>query len=170
MRGVVVALIILAGQRAHAEAPEPDEAVASYRTTTLKPDGVALGLAVAGIATSESSLGFLGAGTYAVGAPLVHLTKQRYGRALASVALRVGLPLLGVLIGDSIPRDCPAGDCMTGSRAVGIGFGAGVVTAIALDTIFLAQGDPPPRRPQTAWSPVAAPTRGGLALGVAGEF
>ncbi|HEY5926891.1 MAG TPA: hypothetical protein VIV11_34630 [Kofleriaceae bacterium] len=174
MRIVVAVVIALACQRAHANSPlePPDQpVVASYRGATLAADGVAVGLVAVGIATETNILVLLGVSTYLVVPPLKHVTNERNARAAASVAMRVGLPLLGVLIGDSLPRDCgPTGDCAGPPLAIYLGLGAGVVAAAALDGIFLAKGDSPPSQPRAAWTPVARPTHGGFALGVAGQF
>lgn len=174
MRAVVAIAIALTCQRAHADSPppEPDRpVVASYRGTTLAFDGIALGLVVAADAADAPFLAVLGAGTYVVGAPIAHMTNQRYGRAAASMAMRVGLPLLGLIIGDNLPRDCgPSGDCNGSPVALYLGFAAGVVTASAVDAIFLADGDPKPSQPKATWAPVAGPTRDGFALGIAGQF
>jgi hypothetical protein len=79
--------------------------------------------------------------------------------------MRVGLPLAGVMIGDMLPRDCgPTGDCNRPPAAIYVGLGAGLVAATAVDAIFLAKGE------DASWTPVATPTRDGLAFGVAGQF
>jgi hypothetical protein len=179
MRSVVVAGVVLVGlmcQRAYGdsqleplESPEPPR-VESYRGTALSADGVALGLVAAGIATDGKVLSLLGVSTYVLASPLGHLSHRRYGRAAASVAMRVGLPLLGALIGDGMSRDC-AGDCVDLPAGMFVAIGAGVVTASAIDALFLARGDArsSSSRSQT-WTPVAAPTRGGVALGISGAF
>ena len=109
---------------------------------------------------------------YVIGPPLMHVSNGRPRRALASVGMRVGLPLIGLAIGDSIPRDCgDTGDCMSApSTGLLIGLGAGIVVASAVDAIFLADGDAPATKPKTSWRPVAHSTRGGFALGIAGRF
>jgi hypothetical protein len=169
---VVVVAVALAARTVHADSPPPQAPeepvlVESYRATTLVMDGVAVVLVAAG---EDSSL--IGIPLYVLGPPIVHMTKGRPGRAVASLAMRVGLPLLGVVIGDSIPQDCgPTGDCMTApSMNVVIGLGTGIVAASALDAIFLARGDEPSAKLKTSWQPVAHSTRGGFALGIAGQF
>ena len=178
MRVLVAATVALTCQHAYAGSPslhpsEPsDESVVpSYRGSTLASDGVAVGALAIGVAARADFMAVLGLATYVVGAPAMHLTNQRYGRAAASVAMRVGLPLLGAVIGDSLPRDCgPSGDCMGPPAALFLGLAAGGIAAMAIDTIFLAKGDPHPSQPQLAWRPVAGTTRDGLAIGIAGQF
>ncbi len=72
----------------------------------------------------------------------------------------------------AIARDCgPSNDCASArGREVLVGLLGGAVAAIALDTIFLAAGDTPQPQAQSAWTPIAAPTHGGVALGVGGQF
>lgn len=172
MRVLVVVAVVLAYQSAEANPPlaEPpaQPAVASYRGATLTADGVSVGLVVLSDLADAESLVWIGISTYVVGAPFVHLTKGRPGRAAASLAMRVGLPALGLVIGDSIPRDC--GICGGPPGAVYLGLAAGVVTASALDAIFLAKGDATPPAVHAGWTPVAGPTRDGFALGVVGHF
>ena len=182
MRVVVVAIVIAwTCQLAHATpaaagqpptSPVEAPAVASYRGQTLLADGVAVGLFILSAQQEEATIGGIGIAVYLVGAPLVHLTKPHRGtHALASLAMRAGLPLLGVLIGDAIPRDCGRSPCMGApSGGVMVGLLGGIVAASALDAIVLAKGDAPKKTPQASWTPVAGPTRGGVALGVAGQF
>ena len=171
--GTVVAIAIASTSSAAQpppEAPEPT-VVESYRGSTLATDGIATALIAAGVMTGESSLGGIGAATFVMGAPLWHVSNGRYARAMGSAAMRVSFPLIGLLIGDSLPRDCgPTGDCFAMSTSPFIGLAVGAVAAVALDTIFLSKGDaPPPRQPR--WAPTATPTRdGGLALGIVGAF
>jgi hypothetical protein len=178
---VVAAAALIACTAKVATATPPEEGapvsseetvVPSYRNQTLAADGIAVGLIVISGAVENGAVAGVGVGVYLVGAPFVHLTKERRGlHALASVAMRVGLPLAGVLIGDRIPQDCGGSPCMASPPpGVLVGLLAGAVTASALDAIFLAKGDAPKTAPQPGWTPVAAPTQDGFALGVAGQF
>lgn len=174
VRIVVATTITLTCQHAHADSPSPeppDESiVTSYRGSTLAADGVALGVFAGGVATGSGRLALIGASLYVIGAPLVHTTNRRHGRAALSVAMRVGLPLLGFSIADSLPRDCgPTGDCTSAPVGIYVGLGVGVVVASMLDAIVLAKADARSQR-QASWAPVGGPTRGGFALGVTGQF
>jgi hypothetical protein len=85
-----------------------------YGWQTLTLDGAALGLGLSGAhlferhAAAGVTLGAAGVLGYSLSAPLVHWAHGRAGAAGASLALRVGLPLLsvGVLSGGSAAR-CP---------------------------------------------------------------
>lgn len=97
---VVVVLVSVSGNAAAnpplAEQPEPP-VVESYRGATLTADGAGLGLLALGALGESEHLVLIGASTWVAGAPLVHVTKGRYGRAAASLAMRVGLPALGLV-------------------------------------------------------------------------
>lgn len=169
---VVALLLVTAAARADSPPPPEEPFVESYRNTTLAMDGVGMGLTALGLGGNVEVLALIGLPLYLVGPPLMHVSNGRPRRAVASVGMRVGLPLLGLVIGDSIPRDCgDTGDCNTSpSSGVLIGVGAGLVVASALDAIFLAEGDAPAAKLKTTWRPVAHSTRGGFALGIAGQF
>jgi hypothetical protein len=134
-------------------------------------DGVALGMIAVGAATDFDIGIILGVPTYVVRAPIMHMSRQRYGRAAASLAMRVGLPLVGVVVGDRVDASCGSPPCMGDElRNVYVGLLGGVVLASVLDAAFLASGDAPERQSQSGWTPTARPTQGGLALGVTGYF
>ena len=169
-----IAGVALAGAPAHADTPEPlmppapppsAPHVESYRGVIIAVDAAAVGLVVVGIATAQPIGPALGLSMYLIGAPVAHLSMKRRGRALASLSLRVAGPMLGVLVGDTLPRSCT--DCAPPPE-IFYGMFGGVVVASALDALLLAKGDPEP--PSASWRPVAAPTQDGFALGIAGSF
>ena len=134
-------------------------------------DVTAAGLVALGVGGKVGVLALMGVPLYLVGPPLMHLSHSRPRTALASVSLRVGLPLLGLVVGDSLPDHCDEGDCIDSPpMKIVVGMGVGVVAASVIDAVFLAKGDEAPAKTQTSWRPIARPTRGGLALGIAGEF
>ena len=73
-----------------------------YGWETLSLDAAALGLGVMSYSTFDGKgsagalLGSGGLSTYAFGAPAVHLLRDQPNRAVASLGLRVGLPVLAV--------------------------------------------------------------------------
>jgi hypothetical protein len=172
---VVTMALALVGQRAQADATaeeEPPAHVASYHGEVLVVDGVAVGLLGAGMGMEWTTggggggafFGVVSGSLYLVGAPLTHMTRQRYGRAALSAAIRVGLPLLGVVVADLLPRE---------PGTIGAHYfvmGVGALVACALDALVLAKGDPPPPERQRSWTPVATPASSGFTLGVTGRF
>ena len=53
-----------------------------------------------------------GLGAFAIGAPSTHLAHDRWGAALGSFGVRVGLPLTFALVGSSNGTPSDEGDCM----------------------------------------------------------
>lgn len=153
-----------------------DQGTPSYRGWTLGADAVAVGLMVVAVDHEDEGLAMLSLVTYAFGAPLVHLAKKRPERALASVGLRVGLPILGAMIGEGMHKDSYCNnydyyetcDEEGPSEEAALGVVVGIVAASAIDSIYLARGERP--KPQPQWSPTVRSTSGGFALGVAGRF
>jgi hypothetical protein len=142
-----------------------------YRWQTALSDGAAVGLFMLGASSNSSGLADAGLGTYLLGAPIIHLSHNRPGRAAGSLALRLGLPILGVMVGlKSHAHSCPNGDiCDEGPGAEAVlGLLGGVVAASVIDTAFLAKGDEAPARP--SWSPAVTANQHGFGLGVAGAF
>jgi hypothetical protein len=178
MRLVILLVVITALAVRHVHADAPAAYSESYRRATLATDGLALGLLTAGVmftARGEGNLAdtfvVLGASIYVVGAPVVHVTKSGNRRAAASIAMRVGLPLVGVVIGDALPRDCGAtGDCQGPPLAVYVGLGIGIVSAAALDTLVLAKGDTRRSQRMSKRSPFAGRLPSGIVVGIAGRF
>jgi hypothetical protein len=100
------------------------------------------------------ALGFVGAGGYFAGAPIIHAMHHRSGGIIAgSVALRLTLPILGAVIGAGL-ASCSSNSASSGangnldfsgldcalSEAAGavLGFAAGMVTAQITDAAFLS--------------------------------
>jgi len=156
------------------ELPAPVALEPGYRNQTAIADGIGVGLFLIGISTQSDPVGYLWLGTYLGGAPLVHLAHHRPGRAAGSLALRVGLPILGGLLGDKLgtqPGCSGINDgCSSSDRTERMLLGAlgGMVAAMVIDTGFLAKGDEAPARP--SWSPAIAARRDGVTLGLSGSF
>lgn len=105
-----------------------------------------------------------GLAVYALGGPIVHLAHDQGGRALASVALRVGLPLASAwLWGHCSSRD---DDC-DNAGAVAIGVILGVVSAMVIDATALSH---PVKTTRPAWAPQVTATPRRVSLGVLAQF
>lgn len=124
----------------------------SYAKHTLVVDAAALGAVLLGAASDEGAMLGLGAAAYFFGAPIVHVAHRQGGRAWASIGLRVGLPLGGVLAGMVLACGGDvAGDCAVGGAAVG-GL-LGVAGAVTLDASVLARKPLPARKAGVAVTP-----------------
>ena len=156
-------------------APPPSEPLeASYRAQTAGADAAALGLVFVAAGTKSGGVSQLALGTYMFGAPLVHLAHHRPGRAAGSLALRVGLPILGGVIGaKTYHSSCRASDdtCDDDEGPIiqaALGILGGMIAASVIDTAVLAKGDEAPARP--GWSPTVRANHDGFSLGVTGSF
>jgi hypothetical protein len=139
-----------------------------YGWQTLSTDGAAFSLLVlggslisndnteSGVVVTDSFV-ILSAASYVFGAPIVHAAHQNWGTAAASLGLRVGLPLTGILIGSAADR-CGANNDSELCGAVGPGFGAllGISAAIAIDAAALAYEQAPLVSAATTLQPLAA--------------
>ena len=107
----------------------------------------------------------LGAGVsgYVLGGPIVHLAHRQYGRAGISLALRVGLPMLGAVVGLST-ASCRPDEwfCGVGQAAAGVAIGS--AAAMVIDNMFVV---PSAHHSSLDPAPVAARARPSAALRVA---
>ena len=135
----------------------------SYRAETLALDGLAVGaMLLAG--HGNGVVGIAGLGTFLLGAPIVHARHGSATRAVTSLALRVGLPLAGGMIG---ARMFHGEDEEQVGGVILVG-GIGALVAVVIDTAFLA-GEQETRRPRT-WTPTVRATRDGYTMGIGGAF
>jgi hypothetical protein len=156
------------------DAPLPDDYTPSYRGQVLGADGAAVGLvflaAMNGMAdgrsTNTTSLLELGATTYLIGAPLIHLVHDRGKAALGSLGLRIALPVIGGLIAGRVSGSC-SDYCSDNDTAIFLGVLTGLVSATVIDAVFLADADPKPSATHLAVTPLRG---GGTAFGLAGSF
>jgi hypothetical protein len=154
----------------------------SYRGQILAADAASIGLSVLGpLVTRDESLSGIGFAGFFVAAPIVHLAHGRGMAAAKSLGLRVALPFVGAMAGYRFGPDdltChsspgidgkPGGSCDDHGSLVGllVGAAAGGISAMVIDVKYLARYQT--TRPQT-WSAGIQPTRGGMALSVAGSF
>lgn len=150
----------------------------SYRALTIGADFLAVGMFAYAVDDNDDDLLTLSLGTYALGAPLVHLIKGRTGTALASVGMRLGFPLVGAMLGEALHTEpkCQVGyveDCgfeQSPSDEAVLGLLVGIGTAMVVDSAYLARGDKPKAPPRPQWSPTLRASQGGFALGAAGTF
>ena len=129
----------------------------------------------------------LAAGTYWVAPPLIHAAHGQGWKAGTSVGLRLGVPLVAMLVslgassGSCDSRDEPA-ECAAGW--LGVGFLVGAIVAAAIDDVAFAwevsddpgsRTDPAETRPASkppglSVSVGLLPYRQGAGLGLAGRF
>ena len=187
LASIVLAAIVLVTTIARAEPPltgetpswsvQPVDGTApveyeSYRAQLVVADLAALGLLVVGAdgVGPPDVLTQAAIGTYALGAPLVHLGNGHGLRAVASLALRVALPAAGAAIGVRLQGHSECTSCIDNPPPlVGLIFGLGVggLTAVVLDYAVVGK---PVKVTRSGWVPSATPLRGGATVGVSGGF
>ena len=113
-RFALIAIVVLQVRVALADAynaqePKPQLGYGRY---TLITDLGSVGIVAGAAAFPDHTGWFVGAGltTYALGGPLVHCAHGQYARSAASLGVRVGLPLAGLLLGDGIQQLTSGGD------------------------------------------------------------
>jgi hypothetical protein len=160
MRSLVILLLLVA--TAHADppgmtapaAPPIDHGDAdSYRLQTAAADAAALAMfVIASKSEDGDAAASIGLGMYVAGGPIVHLIHHHNGRAVASLALRVVLPVIAGAVGAGIASGrCSSQDCDDpfaglGGALIGAVVGAGAASAI--DIGYLSRGeDAPATRP-----------------------
>ena len=158
---------------------EREEETSWYGWQTLIADGTSLLVLpiVAGV-TQSPTLGAVAVGGYFLAPPFIHGAHGRWGMFAASLGLRVGMPVLGGLLGAAAQGDCGGDLCIPVGAAIGVAIGA--LGAVALDASLLSyeRDEPDPRyRAQPtkpshlAWSPTLAPRKeGGFTLGLGATF
>jgi hypothetical protein len=138
-------------------APDPVDPVdrESYRGELVALDG----LSVLALITVPP----LGLGTYVLSAPIDHERHGHTGRALTSLALRIGVPTaLGYLAWQDTKSDDE------GFIVVGMGILGGMALASLIDIAVLGGPDDAPRPPRIA--PTLARSEGATMFGLSGTF
>jgi len=175
-------------------APQVREPAASperrwYGGETLLSDVASLALVFGGLKAADgngiydsgtpaaaNALTTLGLVGYAAGAPALHLIHERPLPALGSFGLRVGLPVLGGVLGSALAQ-CPPpppqeyGSCGTGELVLGVS--AGVLAAIVVDATVLGwktEKPEPPAGPRVGFAPVISNDGKRAELHVYGSF
>ncbi|HEU4539117.1 MAG TPA: hypothetical protein VFS00_33580, partial [Polyangiaceae bacterium] len=145
-----------------------------YGWQTAVMDAAAFASFFSGISDESdgSSMALAGVGIYLLGAPAVHGGNGNWGKAGASLGLRLTAPLAGAFTGALLASSrCEhesSGNCGVG-EAVG-GFFIGALVTPVVDALFLGKKEVPVKPASLAWRPTVLPVREGAALGIAGTF
>lgn len=150
-----------------------------YGWQTLAADAAALTLFGGAVATGKdhyAPLGFLvlGTGTYALGAPIVHLSQGEVGRGVASLGMRIALPSLIGLMANQVSRGCEDRNswmpdfCREGRTAIGILVGS--VIAMTVDSAALAWKQAPKPVAEPNVTPSLDVSANGAKVGLQGRF
>jgi len=197
MRAVIIALLAVFASTARAEPPglvipvpldrpllpalTAEAPVAkttpSYRWQVVAVDVLAVGSLALALRDRSDDWGYVGLATYGLGAPIAHAANGHGGRALGSLGLRVGLPLVAGFIGSKL-ETAPKCEVSPGggmafcggtfpSDGVAKGLAVGAIAAMALDAWLIAKPETKHRR---MWSPNAAASQNRVSVGVSGAF
>ncbi|HET9989890.1 MAG TPA: hypothetical protein VFQ65_15265 [Kofleriaceae bacterium] len=160
-----------------AEAPQPATIdVPSYRLQTALADAAVIGVGLLASTTNGSDGGGVGAalslGGYLLAAPIVHLAHDHGDRAVESFALRIGVPLLGGLIGNAVGRSQCSFNCDNDAdiALTALGIVTGAVAASAIDIGYLSRGDTITRTGPRLAPAVATGPNGSVRIGIGGTF
>jgi len=156
-----------------------------YRLTLLACDGAAVSMVILGAVLYDAddsgaagTLSFLGgAATYVLGGPIVHFAHEQPGRGFGSLALRLGLPTVGVLIGFGLAGNCES-ECYGRAIVGGVAMFGGVIAASIIDDGFLGKVPKAPAKQATSgastfrarFAPIIDPKRHALGLSLLGAF
>jgi hypothetical protein len=168
MRAIaIVGMLALLGGVARADdEPRPPPEPGFYGHHIAIVDGVAVGLTGLGFhllyeyldceceEMGSGVLIMLGVGTYAMMPAMLHHERKRTASTVGSVSLRVGLPVMALIVADE--RDAST------AWKVGATLG-GAATAMVIDWSLLSND-------RRKVAPVVAPVTDGVAVGVAGAF
>jgi hypothetical protein len=149
-----------------------------YGWQTLSTDSVAAMLASGAIATGgDAEFWGLSIGTFALGAPIIHVAHGRPWVALGDFVLRLGVPFVGIYLGAQIdshqPWKCDANlYCQMRDTAMITGGLIGGVAVSALDAAVFSYEAPAPEKhrvlassgPRIAPSVALTPRGGRVAL------
>ena len=140
-----------------------------YGGTVLMFDGAMIATTVGCASLTDSEGCQLPVYGYLLGGPIIHGRHHGWGRAFASLGLRLGLPLAGLFFGLGT-----SGDGLSAIGPAAVGAGVGVIAAIAIDASWAYDDAPPPTSPVSppplAFSPALSLGRGGGAIGLQGRF
>lgn len=174
LRIAQIAIVLLTCRVAFAQASEPEPEPEVYGLHILAADLVPVGILSTATVFPQGPYLEASVGAYLLGGPIVHTLHGEYKRAAASLGLRVGLPIAGLLVGDLVHQATNPGDPhpwnFDGPPSLWwvLGGVAGFVAAMTLDQRVLAGGYHA-RRASTV-TPTANASRDGLAFGVVAAF
>jgi hypothetical protein len=133
-----------------------------YGWQILLADGATFGMAVA-TKKGELALGWIGTGA------AVHGAHKHYGRSVASMGLRVALPIIGASLGASNAQGCTGDLCDVGPALAGglIGMGAAEIVDLVMAT---DEHEVAPLQSSKTWTPVASVRHSGATFGIAARF
>jgi hypothetical protein len=155
-----------------------------YGWQTLLTDAGAITLTIALTASADEHddaavIGafVIGASAFALGAPIVHVAHGHWGKAGISLALRLGLSLIGGAIGAGVGADS-CSQYVYDHEGCAVGYGvlgliAGATTALIVDAAGLAREPAPAPAPVPARNDpvfVFTPLRSGGGLTLVGRF
>lgn len=116
-----------------------------YGWQTLATDGGALLLIGASISmaggsgdSASATFGVGALGAYALGGPIVHFAHANVGRGLASLGIRVGAPVVLAYAGVLLENCGNGGGEFCGLGGAVLGFSAGIISAVVIDSAVLA--------------------------------
>ena len=98
---------------------------------------------------AHGMLFFAGAAGYTLAPPIIHAANHEWGRAGASFGVRVGLPVVGLVIGDEIcsQTEHHAGDLLPCFGSALVGGALGILGAEVLDWTAISRGPADPSMP-----------------------
>jgi len=154
-----------------------------YGWQTLATDGAAASQFALAVPTHNVAFVGLGAGTFLLGAPIVHLVHHKPWLALLDLGFRVAVPFVGVAVGADMdsrtPGHCygsPDIACEPSTKYIEIGGAISMATVAALDAAFFSYEPARPEQPRYGgggrWvlaPSVALVPRGGR-VGLSGSF
>lgn len=110
--------------------------------------------------------------TYALAGPIIHGAHEQGGRAVASLVLRVGLPVVSAWAwaGYAQSRCSPNDDDCETEGAAAVGLLLGFATAMVIDATALSHPVKAKQAARLTWVPHVAASRQQVGLGVLGQF
>jgi hypothetical protein len=166
---------VAAAEDAPSSSPAPNPERIWYGWQTLAADGgsILLGGVTALVTQSNAKLENLGPGLflagYGLGAPIVHFAHGNAGGGGASIALRLGLPLVGGIAGFAL---APSHSDWSTLGYIGLGMLLGAGGAAVIDASVLAYNETKlaPKNEALHVVPSVGFVRGKPALGLSGTF
>jgi hypothetical protein len=167
------------------ESAIPQRRTVWYGWQTLLLDAPAFPTALVAGATESVHLALLALGWYVLAPPFVHFAHGRVGTGFGSLGVRVGMPIVGAIVGAGVGAAATGGGRCTwicegvGSGAL-IGFGLGLLSAVTIDAAVLSHetskdsastGPSPSQIEKLRITPAFGPRReGGYDVAVGGTF